>query len=279
MPRNFVFTILRLLIASLVLLPAMVFLSQQTIEPVVLKEQYSYSCKVKNTSGKKHFHIYMPTNWQVEEFAQTLCDTLLAKQSFETVTVSWQPREMLSTEQLLSDNYALFLNRDYALSGLLPNWDDFYTAILSLPSYQISWFSHQDNMQLSANSLKNKRIGLLEDKRSESGYLAPMSELKQFGHGLNNAQLVFYPNRESLVNDFLAEKLDIIPSVGHHGQLKRWPASKTQPLQHVSSTLSWYLNDQYADLAPSLVTYLQQYQSRLLKVHTTHPYSLDKGLR
>ena len=57
--------------------------------------------------------------------------SLLAGQPFETVTVSWQPREMLSTEQLLSDNYALILNRDYALSGLLPNWDDFYTAILS----------------------------------------------------------------------------------------------------------------------------------------------------
>ena len=81
-------------------------------------------------------------------------------------------------------------------------------------------------MLLSANSLKNKRIGLLEDKRSESGYLAPMSELKQFGHELDNAQLVFYPNRESLVNDFLAEKLDIIPSVGHRGQLKRWPYQK-----------------------------------------------------
>ncbi len=279
MPHNSVFYILKLLIVIAFFLSCMAFFTHQTIEPLTLKQQYTYRCNVKQPSGKKRFHIYLPTNWQVEVFAEKLCGSLLVGQPFETVTVSWQPREMLNTEQLLNDNYALILNRDYALSGLLPNWDDFYTAILSLPSYQISWFSHQHNMLLSANSLKNKRIGLLEDKRSESGYLAPMSELKQLGHGLDIAQLVFYPNRESLVNDFMAEKLDIIPSVGHHEQLRHWPISKTLPLQHVSSTLSWYLNNQYTYLAAPLTSYLQQYQTRLLKVHTTHPYSLDGGLR
>ncbi len=266
--------LIKLTLVLCVLLLLIYSFSRQRVIDLPLNNLYTTQCEVRQAIGTDVFAIYMPTNIYVKELAQQLCHSVLLNSQYQTVSVSWQPRRLLSSEALIKQNYKLMLNREYAMAGLLPNWQTFYTAMLQIPSYEVYWFAHQDNFALNYAYLKDKRIGLLEDKNSESGYLAPLSALSQQGLDLASLDIHFYPNRELVINDFLANKLDVITSVAQAEAFYTWPASRKQRLI-ASGRVTWYVSaDTNKDVIAKLKPFLAQFQQKIFA--PIHQSSLGK---
>lgn len=142
---------------------------------------------LKPAATGRVFKLYLPTNWQVAALANRLCRHTLVGSEFASVFISWQPRESLTSQDILTGNWQMMWNRDHALSGLVPNWSEFYTVLLKLPSYGIYWFSQQQDIELNRRFFAGKKIGLLADNKSFSGYLAAMSQLNQHNIVFNSA--------------------------------------------------------------------------------------------
>lgn len=156
-----------------------------------------YNTGLKPAATGRVFKLYLPTNWQVAALANRLCRDTLVGSEFDRVFISWQPRESLTSQDILTGNWQMMWNRDHALSGLVPNWNEFYGVLLTLPSYGIYWFSQQQDIELNRGFFAGKKIGLLADNKSMSGYLAAMSQLNQYNIVFNAANTSDTGEREA----------------------------------------------------------------------------------
>lgn len=245
--------------------------SSPQIQKTELGQLYTYQCDVENSTGKSSFNLYIPTNWQANSLAQKLCNQTLKSTHYRTVTISWQPRESLSSDAIMTQKFDIMLYREHGLVGLLPNWTDFYETLLDLPDYSIYWFSHQNNITVTKSFFANKQVGLLADKHSASGYLSPMSVLNHAGITLSSQQLHLYPNREALIADFIKKKLDVIPSFGMHSALINWPQDKKRLVKTPNSKVIWVISSTVdQQLRPKIESVISTYQQQLISNKTQH---------
>ncbi|MCQ8878004.1 hypothetical protein NQT69_08350 [Pseudoalteromonas shioyasakiensis] len=239
-------------------------ISSQQVENLELGQLNTYECKVAASQGELDFNLYIPSNWHVFSLADELCRNTLKGSVYNKVMISWQPRDTFSSELIMKQTFNVMLYREHALTGLLPNWQDFYQHALDLPNYQLYWFSHQDNIAITPEFFAHKHVGLLADKKSATGYLSPLSEMSQAGINLPAQQIHLYPNREALIDDFLKEKLDLIPSPDHHVDLINWPKNKKHLLTEPYSQVGWLVskNTEQAVL-PKIKKSITKYQKQL----------------
>ena len=269
MAQNYYLTLSKFLILIFIALLSSRLLATHRVTALVLPTLYHYQCAValdhtsavsnrqldESISVQRHvFQAYVPTNWQAKQFADILCTDTLVGSEYDAVSVSWQPRESITSQDILTHKWQMMWNRDHALSGLVPNWDSFYAVLLQLPSYPIYWFSQQQNIEITPSYLAGKHIGLLADSKSLSGYLAAMSQLNQ--HGIEVAMLTnatppaqssvptihLYPNRHELVQDFIHAKLDLIPDVGVEPILSAWPSDQKLLITDSAPMGNWYIS-------------------------------------
>lgn len=239
-------------------------LSSQQVENVELGQLNTYECKVAASQGEQDFNLYIPSNWHVFSLADELCSNTLKGSVYSKVMISWQPRDTFSSELIMKQTFNVMLYREHAMTGLLPNWQDFYQHALDLPNYHIYWFSHQDNIAITPEFFVHKQVGLLADKKSVTGYLSPLSEMSQAGINLPAQQIHLYPNREALIDDFLKEKLDLIPSSDHHVDLINWPKNKKRLLTEPYSQVGWLISKNTEQtVLPKIKNLIKKYQKQL----------------
>ncbi|CAM3983085.1 hypothetical protein CWB85_12670 [Pseudoalteromonas sp. S1727] len=243
---------------------AILGLSKHQVKDITIGQLYVQQCDVVNAKGDQDFNVYLPVNLRVSELAKQLCEDTLKGSIYSRVSISWQPRESLTSDLIISQQFNLMMHRAHAITGLLPNWKDFYLQSISLPSYETFWFSHNKNISVTPDYFTNKRIGLLADKKSASGYLMPMSQITQAGVTLTKEQLHLYPNREVLIDDFLREKIDLMPSTMHIQQLMEWPVEKRLLITEPNAQLSWFIsNNTPQNLSTALTVAVKEYQTKL----------------
>lgn len=227
------------LISALLIITKVI--SQQQSLTVELPELHSYSCHVKQALGDDTFQIYTPTNWQATQLADELCSHTLSNTAYKNVSISWQPRDSLTPQDLIFNKFDLIWHRKTALRGLFPNWEEYYQDVLSLPNYSVHLYARSTLTDFSPGIFANKRIGLIDDKSSYSGYLILMETLMKQGVSLDDQQVVQYTNRQQMINDFLNQKIDFIPASEFHPELSHWPKNQTIPLATDVSMGQWFM--------------------------------------
>ncbi|MDQ9092092.1 hypothetical protein RC083_10885 [Pseudoalteromonas haloplanktis] len=91
-----------------------------------------------------------------------------------------------------------------------------------------------------------------------------MSQITQAGVTLTKEQLHLYPNREVLIDDFLREKIDLMPSTMHIQQLMEWPVEKRLLITEPNAQLSWFIsNNTPQNLSTALTVAVKEYQTKL----------------
>ncbi len=203
---------------------------------------YQFECSIAGARpSSKTFAVYFPSDWKTREIGQNLCSELLVGSDFGRVLVSWAPRETIVTDTLLSKQYQLLWNRPHVLKGLLPGYQELYAQLEPLSDYDIYWFSNDADFEISQQYLDNHRLGLLADSKSQSGHQIPLTEINQRNLRINSENLIYYPNRELLVEDFLLGKIDLMPNVKLLPPLQDWPENKQRKIA-TSSMGGWFVD-------------------------------------
>ncbi len=200
------------------------------------------SCQVDVSIGDKTFRIYTPSDWQAEAMAAFFCESVLTGSDYARVELSWKPREHLTPDDLLSQHFDLLFSRPRVLNGLAPDTQSLYQETLVLPAYTIYLYGHIPIYQLSSATLYKRNIGLLDDKRSQSGFLVPEIELKKRGVVLNDSETKWFNHRADLVEAFVKNQVDFIPAIGIEPELTDWPPEQRFELKTIPSAGSWYLS-------------------------------------
>ncbi|MDR9828907.1 hypothetical protein RCJ22_25295 [Vibrio sp. FNV 38] len=183
-------------------------ITSQRAGQMTIQLNSDYVCDVKNPTGSLVFNVYMPVTMDTARFNQFLCDTLLVNSQYSQVRTSHTPRSNLHANHLSTQPFHLMFSRDYFLQSLLPGYESFYHELIEWPRYQVSWMSKEP---LSLPLLTSSTIGLLGDEKSQSGYMEPLKYLTHLGLNQSELDIVYYNNRESMLDAFRDDAIDIVP--------------------------------------------------------------------
>ncbi len=225
-----------------------VSLVRQPLAPISLGDYASEFCETQSAAqNDATFQVLSLTSSYAQLFAQTLCDSPLVAQHFGSVKVTWRPRGFLTAQHIIEQDYHLIWNRDYLVHGLVPEFDDFYSAVAETVSYPVFWVGKKERPQLTQTYFANKRVGLLDDSYSQSFFQLPQQTLREAGIVLNDDQRRLYPSLQALYTAFNSGEVDIITSPG----LQLWGLdandAHTLALPHHSPPVTWYLSRPMAD--------------------------------
>ncbi len=204
--------------------------SRHNVAQLDIPELHIYECDVSESTGTELFNIYLPTNWNIEKYAQNLCSNALHKSKYMKVRISWQPRETITTDHIVKQQFQLLWIRKNRLQGLFSGFEDLYTPLIAMPEYEIFWFSHLDNLEINQQLFDNHTLGLLEDQKSLSGYQAPLRDINQRQITLSGDNVIYYHNRQDMVQDFISGKLDIIPGIKEMQLFPGWRQVNSIPI-------------------------------------------------
>ncbi len=245
MPKLLYPTLSRGLVAAVVL--SLAYLAgSHTVRPYQLPSLAAYQCTIIDSSGERGlFHVYIPSDWQVEEYAVRLCEEVLPKSGFSHVRITWLPREQFSTQDIVEKKYKVMWARHDSLKGLMYGFQSFYDVLLPLPTYKIHWISWLESPMATQGFFDGKRIGMLGDSQSQSAYQQPMRHLHENKVQITDEQVTFYSTKQALISDFLDRKLDLISvvAVGDFTAINKWPEQKKILITGKAAIGNWYIDN------------------------------------
>ncbi|GEM_PF-3305775 len=201
-----------------------------------------HSCLTNNTQTNESLNLYIPTNYNSQKLAENLCSNSEIAKSYHQVIINWQPRKHIGSETILAQAYDLIWLRDYRMQGLAPDYKSIYQPLVELASYDIQWYSHSAILSLDKSFFAQKKIGLIDDPASLSTYQLPLTQLRQMN--VDESQIMYCANYQSLIQKFLNHQLDIIPSISSISALKGWPLAQQAVLAQNRPMGNWYVSNQ-----------------------------------
>ncbi|MFA0438905.1 hypothetical protein BCU70_09390 [Vibrio sp. 10N.286.49.C2] len=192
-------------------------------------------CSVDEAQGSASFRIYIPTDWNAQQLADDFCNRLLKNSQYSHVVVSWKPRQQLSADEMLGQQYELIMTRHREFNGLVPDYITLYREIVSYPKYSVYFYGQMTIAALSSSVFYKRTIGLLRDNKSQSGHLIPLITLKQLGVTFDQEHIRWFSNREQMLRAFEQQEVDFIPGLGIEPQLSKWPENKRVLLKTMPS--------------------------------------------
>jgi hypothetical protein len=189
--------------------------SRQPLATPAFADYASYECRTISNSSENSgptFRALTASSQKAVELADALCAAPTIGNHYARVVVEWRPRGYLSARHVVEQQYELFLDRRYHILGLVPDFRQYYSPLLDLPSYPVYWVSRTSTPELTQNYFANKTVGLLTDFYSQSFYLLPMKSLQEAGLNLEESQMRFYSDISTLYSAFADGEVDLITS-------------------------------------------------------------------
>ncbi|MGF1700484.1 hypothetical protein L4D09_09245 [Photobacterium makurazakiensis] len=224
--------------------------------------QYNQVSCVMNSKGRDSFNILAPSHMLAKSLANQFCQLSELENTFSQITVSWLPRGTLEPAAILEQEYELMWGRKTHLAGLAPQYSDYYQSIKSLPSYDVFFLSHEPLAKLTRDTFISKRIGLLDDNYSQSGFQIPINTFRQLGLSIESLNIKHYQSRKALHHAFSQQEVDIITANSYSPKLYRYQAPYKLRIASNISSGAWFINKQL--ISPELKAIIRQYLDRPL---------------
>ncbi|MGL5028328.1 MAG: hypothetical protein ACRC6P_20475 [Shewanella oncorhynchi] len=188
------------------------WLSRHHWQAPKLQDYSRFQCQTAAKTSLASFNIYMPVSRFATELALRACQSSILAEYYSQVTVSWQPRNSITPQILLNEEFGLIWSRERTMLAMLPNFYEYYQVLEHSPRYSVYWLSLKDKPILTPAYFAGKTLGIFEDTNSQTNYLLPLDSLKKAGISLPAEQFKRYTDRASLYQAFINGKVDLITS-------------------------------------------------------------------
>lgn len=175
-----------------------------------LQDYSRFQCQTAANRSLANFNIYMPVSRFASELALRACQSSTLAEHYSAVTVSWQPRNTITPQILLDEEFDLIWSRERTMLAMLPNFYKYYQVLEHSPHYSVYWLSLKDKPMLTPAYFAGKTLGIFEDTNSQTNYLLPLDSLKKAGISLPAEQFKRYNDRASLYQAFITGQVDLI---------------------------------------------------------------------
>jgi hypothetical protein len=180
-------------------------------ESIAVMDYNTIECEtgLKNT---KIFSLYGLRRSSVVKLTKTLCDDVRMKQRYSRIKGQWQHNNIHKLSMLLSPYNLLIAKPAYI------NTQDILASVNYLPlaSYQTypSYFINNSDepIELTDKYFHNKKVGLLINHKSFSGFIIPKNALKHAGIDENLINFMYYKTHHDLRTALSKGEVDLIGS-------------------------------------------------------------------
>ncbi|GAB3270134.1 hypothetical protein GCM10027297_01270 [Parahaliea aestuarii] len=200
------------LLIALCAAAASTLLSLPRLAPLPLSDYQSFACSTPDPAGKPTLQLLSLTDAYAEDLASLSCQGRTVAERFAGAEIRWRPRSFLSARDILEGRYDLFWNRRHLVEGMVPEFFEYYQALLQTPNYPLYWLSNGAAPAMSQQYLEGRVVGLLADTTSQTYYQRPMNALNRAGLQLGRDQLRLFPDPQALYRAFATGEVDLISS-------------------------------------------------------------------
>ncbi|ANQ14074.1 hypothetical protein M272_08550 [Vibrio natriegens NBRC 15636 = ATCC 14048 = DSM 759] len=180
-----------------------------------------------------------------------LCQEPKLMEDFGDIEYRWINVNDLSPQDIYQQKVDLMWSRDYFLAGLTPDYKHYYREIVSMPSYDIFWFSHEALPVDDIDSFfTTHRVGLLSNNFSRSAYQAPLEWLKSRQINIESVEIKYYPTRQAFRQALLEKEVDIVADSNHSPLLDQIPLLSQTLIVSNQSAGGWYLRSDLVETLP-----------------------------
>lgn len=241
--------------AALIILLSIVNASGIIVALVVLKtdsSQITYEkilyntieCPTGSSESQKVFTIYDFHRVGANNLARRLCTDPAFTREFKTIQVRWHHETIENLRNIL-DYYDLVVASKPLMQSAHLGTAQLFEPIASYPDYQAVLLSREPILDLSMEGLFGKRIGLLDNRVSQSGHLIARGVFEQAGISLEDLDIHYFTSHREVRQALLDNAVDIIASYWYpEKDEKRFGAFNRKVLLSTPG-YQWYLKRQW----------------------------------
>lgn len=183
-----------------------------TLKPIPTRDYNKHQCLTGNTSSQETLKILDLFVLNTDELAEHLCLNKIVKRHYKSVEVSWIQRDQFDLRRIFNLEYDLLFTKPELLLRIEPKEMTSYVPIASHTDYLSQLISLSSVPELTTEYFKGKRLGLIDDPNSLSGYQIPRSAL--FRHKVDESaySVQSYKSHHDLHYALYSHQVDIIAS-------------------------------------------------------------------
>jgi hypothetical protein len=229
----------------------------------------SYSCNTMqvdpHTRDGPVFRILDVFRLNTNELAEQLCASPAISARYNRVEVSWMHRDQLDLREIVNQSYQVLLAKPELLQRLTETHATAYASLASYQEYVSQLISIKSTPSLSNNYLAGKRLGLLDDPNSLSGYQIPKAAMQRAHIDESAVTIVFFKSHADLHRALFVGQVDVIASYSAAYFRDDHVATKRLDLQRGLSGMQWYLHPALVDtdIHCEVVRYLAGFSSAM----------------
>lgn len=209
--------------------------------------------------------------------AHALCDEIGSRtglgDGFSVIRSQWGLDPAALAQAIAERRFDLVLPRreDSAVSEQFLS--QLYQPVAYYPSYDVFLIARDHEPQLDPSYLMERRIGLLRNTNSWSGYIVPMRQFHEAGTDPARLSIRYYPGHNALRDGLDQEDVDLIGSYWNETQQERYPDWKARRIGHVAEGVTWFLARHLHDRPEILCAVVHALRS--IASRSDNPYFAD----
>lgn len=209
------------------------------------RDYNSYTCANPHSSAAATFKILDPFRLNTNELADRLCADAVFAAHYGSVEVVWMMRDRLDLRGIVDQSYQLVLAKPELLKRVAAT-DSGYVPLARYQEYASEFIAIDTMPVLTIEYFSNKRLGLVDDPNSISGYQVPKAALQQAQIDEPALQVVLYKSHVELHRALFAKEVEVIASYSaeYFGDER---ATQRLALQEGLPGLQWYLHPALRD--------------------------------
>ena len=181
------------------------------------------------------------------EFAERLCDNAVVSQHYDNVQVIWMHRDQLDLREIINQSYDLILVKPELFMRLTDAHTAGYVRLASYQEYSSELIATQATPALTNDFFRGKRLGLMDDPNSLSGYQIPKAALQKAHIDKSIYTTVYFKSHADLHRALAMGDVDVIASYSADYFGNARGRAKQLDLQRGLSGVQWLMHPKLAN--------------------------------
>lgn len=212
-------------------------------------ENYCEQSIASREIGSEQFRVYVFADFVGKELCSGLSENSALGGLYSSVKTEWSIRTEVLSRLIFQRHFALLQLRPDEASEAGGTFSEDYRRISYYSPYKVFLINREGPPEINDEYLSTRRIGLLRNTKSRSGYRVPMQLFRDLGLELQQLQLKYYSSHEELRLALETGDVDVISSYWDSSEKEKFPNWHRLEVGGVSEGLNWYVNKEvYADI-------------------------------
>ena len=221
-------------------------------EDIAVIDYNTVECET-GLKSTKIFALYGLRRSNVVRLTKTLCDDVRMKQQFSRIKGQWQHNNIHKLS-MIPNPYNLLIAKPTYINAQDVLASVNYSPLASYQTYPSYFINNSgEPIELTDRYFHNKKVGLLINHKSFSGFIIPKNALKQAGIDENLINFMYYKTHQDLRTALSKGEVDLIGSYWSVDYDSKFNPKASLLLKDGIEPSTWYLIDTNEEIKCAII--------------------------